>query len=154
MQEELGGAGVYSMDERLLWAGVAADQRHDVLPEIWSGHNVADFVDPNIDEKLRALERDEDAAAAEAERLVRTLSRHPVQRLWGAEATVSTLSVTKTQPAEPGVYNAVYLSGRAASCVKRCGKNAYTLNRHCPRESHTLHFVQDSQTLHAAGFVV
>ena len=46
------------------------DQRHDVLPEIWSGHNVADFVDPDIDEKLRALERDEDAAAAEAQRLV------------------------------------------------------------------------------------
>ena len=58
------------MDERLLWAGVAEDQRHDVLPEIWSGHNIADFVDPDIDEKLRALERDEDAAAAEAERLV------------------------------------------------------------------------------------
>ena len=49
----------------------AQDQRHDVLPEIWSGHNIADFVDPDIDEKLRALERDEDAAAAEHERLVR-----------------------------------------------------------------------------------
>ncbi len=51
----------------------AQDQRHDVLPEIWSGHNVADFVDPDIEEKLRALERDEDAAAAEHERLVRVL---------------------------------------------------------------------------------
>ncbi len=78
------------MDERLLWAGVAEDQRHDVLPEIWSGHNIADFVDPDIDEKLRALERDEDAAAAEAERLVRvlllysglqlSLTRHHVSR--------------------------------------------------------------------------
>ncbi len=50
-----------------------------MLPEIWSGHNVADFVDPDIDEKLRALERDEDAAAAEHERLVRGLRglKHP-----------------------------------------------------------------------------
>ena len=40
-----------------------AAERRDILPEIWSGHNVADFVDPDIEERLEALERDEDAAA-------------------------------------------------------------------------------------------
>lgn len=71
LQEELGGAGVYSMDERLLWADIPEDQRHDIMPEIWDGHNIADFVDPDIDAKLRALEREEDAAAALAEAAVR-----------------------------------------------------------------------------------
>ena len=71
VQEELGGAGVYSMDERLLWADIPEDQRHDIMPEIWDGHNIADFVDPDIDAKLRALEREEDAAAALAEAAVR-----------------------------------------------------------------------------------
>ena len=70
VQEELGGAGVYSMDERLLWADIPEDQRHDIMPEIWDGHNIADFVDPDIDAKLRALEREEDAAAALAEAAV------------------------------------------------------------------------------------
>ena len=51
------------MDERLLWEGVKADERRDILPEILGGHNIADFVDPDIEERLAALEREEDAAA-------------------------------------------------------------------------------------------
>lgn len=64
VQEELGGAGVYSMDDRELWAAVAECERRDVLPEVWSGHNIADFVDADVDERLAALEAEEDAAAA------------------------------------------------------------------------------------------
>lgn len=41
--------------------------KYDVMPEIWDGHNIADFVDPDIDAKLEALEREEDALAAEWE---------------------------------------------------------------------------------------
>ena len=55
---------MYSMDERTLWAGVASEHRHDVLPELWGGHNIADFVDPDIEARLAALEQDEDAAVA------------------------------------------------------------------------------------------
>merc|ERR1711902_470154 len=34
---------------------------YDVIPETWQGHNIADFVDPDIMEKLEALEREEEA---------------------------------------------------------------------------------------------
>ena len=34
--------------------------RFDVVPEIYEGHNVADFVDPEIDARLEELEREED----------------------------------------------------------------------------------------------
>merc|ERR1712013_941113 len=33
------------------------DQKYDVIPETWQGHNIADFIDPDIMEKLEALER-------------------------------------------------------------------------------------------------
>merc|ERR1719163_375228 len=35
------------------------DQKYDVIPETWQGHNIADFVDPDIMEKLEALEKEE-----------------------------------------------------------------------------------------------
>merc|ERR1719402_1599544 len=31
------------------------DQKYDVIPETWQGHNIADFVDPDIMEKLEVL---------------------------------------------------------------------------------------------------
>jgi len=34
---------------------------YDVVPETWQGHNVADFVDPDIMEKLEKLEAEEEA---------------------------------------------------------------------------------------------
>merc|ERR1711963_256582 len=37
------------------------DQKYDVIPETWQGHNIADFIDPDIMEKLEALEREEEA---------------------------------------------------------------------------------------------
>lgn len=36
------------------------DEKYDVIPEIWEGKNVADFVDPDILEKLEALEQEEE----------------------------------------------------------------------------------------------
>merc|ERR1712112_204720 len=38
-----------------------ADQKYDIIPETWQGHNIADFVDPDIMEKLEALEKEEEA---------------------------------------------------------------------------------------------
>lgn len=58
--DELGGAGVYSVD---LWRrSILEDNswKYDVLPEIMDGKNVADFVDPDIDKKLAELEREEE----------------------------------------------------------------------------------------------
>ena len=64
-QEEQGGAGVYSADDRQRWLLANPEWRHDVAPEIYLGHNVADFVDPDIDARLAELEREEAAQEAE-----------------------------------------------------------------------------------------
>jgi len=63
--EELGGAGVYSVD---LWRNQIledASWKYDVLPEIMDGHNVMDFVDPDIDKMLEELEKEEGLLYAE-----------------------------------------------------------------------------------------
>lgn len=36
-----------------------------MVPEIWQGKNIADFIDPDIAEKLEALEREEEKLVAE-----------------------------------------------------------------------------------------
>lgn len=36
------------------------DQKYDIIPETWQGHNIADFIDPDIMEKLDALEKEEE----------------------------------------------------------------------------------------------
>merc|ERR1719330_2329035 len=37
------------------------DHKYDIVPETWQGHNVADFIDPDIMEKLEKLEAEEEA---------------------------------------------------------------------------------------------
>ena len=39
--------------------------KQDVIPELWQGKNIADFIDPDIEEKLEALEREEERLQAE-----------------------------------------------------------------------------------------
>jgi hypothetical protein len=39
--------------------------KFDVIPEIMNGKNIADFIDPDIEEKLEALEREEERLEAE-----------------------------------------------------------------------------------------
>ena len=59
LEIEAGGAGTYQPNtnaEKLL----ADDEwRDDVIPEIIEGRNVADFIDPNINEKFEALLQEE-----------------------------------------------------------------------------------------------
>lgn len=66
LQEENGGAGVYSQDLRKRWDLEDDAWKYDIMPEIMDGHNIADFIDPDIDAKLEALEREEEEAAARA----------------------------------------------------------------------------------------
>ncbi|CAL1131996.1 unnamed protein product [Cladocopium goreaui] len=64
--EELGGAGVYSVD---LWRKAILEDpnwKYDIVPEIMDGHNIVDFVDPDIDRKLEELEREEALLMAES----------------------------------------------------------------------------------------
>jgi len=39
---------------------IEGEQKFDVIPEMWNGHNIADFVDPDILKKLEDLEREEE----------------------------------------------------------------------------------------------
>jgi nucleolar GTP-binding protein len=60
LQEEGGGAGVYSVD---LWKSslLAKDEwKYDNVPEIMDGKNIADFLDPDIEAKLAELEKEEE----------------------------------------------------------------------------------------------
>ena len=66
MQEQQGGAGVYSADMRKKWQLEDDSWKYDIMPEIMDGRNVADFVDPDIEAQLAQLEKEEDALAAAA----------------------------------------------------------------------------------------
>ena len=64
MQEENGGAGVYNADLRKNYMLDDDNWKYDIMPEIFNGKNVADFIDPEIDERLAELEREEEELEA------------------------------------------------------------------------------------------
>ncbi|RMD42882.1 hypothetical protein DV735_g2240, partial [Chaetothyriales sp. CBS 134920] len=65
LEEENGGAGVYSFDLRKNWDLANPEWKYDKIPEIFHGKNVADFVDPDIEQKLAELEAEEERLEAE-----------------------------------------------------------------------------------------
>ena len=65
IEAENGGAGVYNVDMKNQYLLADDDWRHDAVPEILNGRNVADFVDPDIEAKLAELEDEEDRLEAE-----------------------------------------------------------------------------------------
>ncbi|CAK5264054.1 unnamed protein product [Mycena citricolor] len=60
-----GGAGVFNIDLKRDYLLANQDWKYDVIPEIMDGKNIADFIDPDIAEKLEALEREEERLEAE-----------------------------------------------------------------------------------------
>ncbi|SNX82635.1 probable NOG1 - nucleolar G-protein required for 60S ribosomal subunit biogenesis [Melanopsichium pennsylvanicum] len=64
-QEENGGAGVFNIDIKRDYMLANDDWKYDHIPEIHEGKNIADFVDPDILDKLDALEREEEKLEAE-----------------------------------------------------------------------------------------
>jgi len=50
----------YTLDLRKNWDLKNPEERYDAIPEIWNGHNIADFVDPEIFQKLEELEKEEE----------------------------------------------------------------------------------------------
>lgn len=50
----------YILDLRKTWDLKNDEEKYDSIPEIWNGHNVADFIDPEIMAKLDELEKEED----------------------------------------------------------------------------------------------
>ncbi|KAK2591791.1 Nucleolar GTP-binding protein 1 [Conoideocrella luteorostrata] len=60
VEVENGGAGVYNVDMRTDYILDNPDWKYDKIPEIFDGKNVYDFIDPDIEAKLAALEEEEE----------------------------------------------------------------------------------------------
>ncbi|XP_065866945.1 nucleolar GTP-binding protein 1-like [Euphorbia lathyris] len=65
LEDENGGAGVYSASLKKHYILADDEWKEDVLPEILDGHNVYDFIDPDILQRLEELEREEGVRQAE-----------------------------------------------------------------------------------------
>ncbi|KAJ3191369.1 Nucleolar GTP-binding protein 1 [Irineochytrium annulatum] len=65
LELEAGGAGVYNADLRKRYLLADPSWKYDAIPEIMDGKNVADFLDPDIEARLEALEREEERLVAE-----------------------------------------------------------------------------------------
>jgi len=50
----------YSIDFKKNYDLKNPDWKYDIIPEHWNGHNIADYIDPDIMEKLDALEKEEE----------------------------------------------------------------------------------------------
>ncbi|XP_048420205.1 nucleolar GTP-binding protein 1-like [Pyrus x bretschneideri] len=59
LENENGGAGVYSSSLKKHYILANDEWKEDVMPEILDGYNVCDFVDPDIFHRLKELEREE-----------------------------------------------------------------------------------------------
>ncbi|XP_064644176.1 GTP-binding protein 4-like [Lineus longissimus] len=57
IEEEMGDD--YVLDLQKGWDLANPEEKYDVIPEIWQGHNIADFIDPEIEKKLEELEKEE-----------------------------------------------------------------------------------------------
>ncbi|KAF1948471.1 nucleolar GTP-binding protein-like protein [Byssothecium circinans] len=65
IEEEEGGAGVYNFNMRKNYLLENPDWKEDRIPEVFEGRNVYDFIDPDIEAKLAALEEEEERLEAE-----------------------------------------------------------------------------------------
>lgn len=86
-----GGAGVYNVDLRSGYILNDDSWRYDAIPEIVDGKNIADFIDPDIEERLAHLEAEEEqldaaghysleAEATEADRALQKASEETRNR--------------------------------------------------------------------------
>jgi nucleolar GTP-binding protein len=60
LELENGGPGVYNVDLKKNYILENPDWKHDTIPEILNGRNVMDYYDPDIEERLNALEEEEE----------------------------------------------------------------------------------------------
>lgn len=67
LENESGGAGVYSASLKKNYILANDEWKEDILPEILDGHNVYDFIDPDILQRLEQLEQEEGIRHAEGE---------------------------------------------------------------------------------------
>lgn len=60
IEEDNGGAGVYNINLKDAYKLDDPSWNHDRVPEVFDGKNVYDFIDPDIESKLAALEAEEE----------------------------------------------------------------------------------------------
>ncbi|CAF2082370.1 unnamed protein product [Brassica napus] len=60
LEDENGGAGVYNASLKKKYILADESWKDDIIPEICDGHNVADFMDPDILNRLEELTNEED----------------------------------------------------------------------------------------------
>ncbi|KAI0478812.1 nucleolar GTP-binding protein [Xylariaceae sp. FL0804] len=65
VEEANGGAGVFNVDLKADYLLANPEWKYDKVPEVVDGKNVADFIDPDIEAKLLALEEEEERLEAE-----------------------------------------------------------------------------------------
>ena len=65
IEEENGGAGVFNVNLKDKWLLENDEWKQDKMPEMLDGKNVYDFIDPEIESKLAALEDEEARLEAE-----------------------------------------------------------------------------------------
>ncbi|KAL1641290.1 Nucleolar GTP-binding protein 1 [Diplodia intermedia] len=65
IEEENGGAGVYNINLKENYLLENDEWKNDKVPEIFNGRNVYDFIDPEIEAKLAALEAEEEQMEAD-----------------------------------------------------------------------------------------
>lgn len=65
IEEAEGGAGVFNVDLKGRYLLDDEAWKHDKVPEVSNGKNVYDFIDPDIEAKLAALEEEEEKLEAE-----------------------------------------------------------------------------------------
>ncbi|XP_045538343.1 nucleolar GTP-binding protein 1 [Papilio machaon] len=54
----------YILDLQKNYSEIPEEERHDPIPEFWEGHNIADYIDPEIFDKLAELEKEEEVREA------------------------------------------------------------------------------------------
>ncbi|KAM6450123.1 GTP-binding protein 4 [Liasis olivaceus] len=57
----------YVLDLKKHWDLINPSEKYDIIPEIWEGHNIADYIDPDIMNKLEQLEKEEELRQAAGE---------------------------------------------------------------------------------------
>uniref|UniRef100_A0A3Q3N3B5 Nucleolar GTP-binding protein 1 n=1 Tax=Labrus bergylta TaxID=56723 RepID=A0A3Q3N3B5_9LABR len=50
----------YILDLQKYWDLMNEEEKQDRVPEVWEGHNIADYIDPDIMKKLEDLEKEEE----------------------------------------------------------------------------------------------
>ncbi|XP_040290151.1 nucleolar GTP-binding protein 1 [Bufo bufo] len=50
----------YILDLQKYWDIMNPSEKYDRIPEVWQGHNIADYIDPEIMKKLEELEKEEE----------------------------------------------------------------------------------------------